>query len=224
MATPYFQVRVESAPSTQDMARELLGDGAPSVVVIAAEQTEGRGREGAPWLTADRALAVSLALELDEEDARPVSLVAGVAAARLGFGIELKWPNDLMVSDRKVGGILVERQERVVVAGLGLNLWWRDPPEGASAIFDIDPGRDRHVGLGALWAAELARLLDEDGWPRDEYKTLCSTLGREITWEPEGRGLALDVDARGALVVETGGKRHTVQSGAVRHVRPRRAP
>lgn len=218
MATPYFQLREESVPSTQDMARETLAE--LPVLVVASGQSEGRGRGGSPWVTADRALAVSFAFRADRGESRPISLMAGVAAARAGLDIALKWPNDLMVSEVKVGGILVERTEDVVVVGLGVNLWWREPPQGMAALWEDDPGPGRHCGLGALWGAELAALLDDDGWPRQEYIRLCSTLGREITWEPDGSGKAVDVDHSGALIVEDeDDELLTVTSGAVRHVR-----
>lgn len=220
MATPYFQLREESVASTQDVARQALED--LPVLVIASAQTRGRGRGGGPWITADRALAVSFAFRADRAEARPLSLIAGVAAARTGAGIGLKWPNDLMASDGKVGGILVERSEQLVVVGLGLNLWWPEPPQGMAGLLAEDPGPDRHAELGTLWGAELAALLADTGWPREEYIRLCSTLGEDITWEPEGSGKAVDVDPDGALVVESGGDRRKIRSGAVSHVRPMR--
>jgi BirA family biotin operon repressor/biotin-[acetyl-CoA-carboxylase] ligase len=146
--------------------------------------------------------------------------MAGVAVTRLGLEVELKWPNDVMLGECKVGGILVEKIGDVVVIGLGLNLWWPDAPDGVCALHRDDPGESRHVELGALWGAETMRLLEATGWPRDEYKSLCSTLGREVTWEPEGTGRALDVDNDGALVVAADGATFTVSSGAVRHLRP----
>lgn len=218
MATPYFQLRFETVASTQDLARKHLGD--LPVLVIAQEQTAGRGREGTRWLNADRALAASLAVVVADDDRRPFSLMAGVAATRAAEGSVLKWPNDVMADDRKVGGILVERSGEVVVIGLGLNLWWAHPVEGASAVHEQDPGEERHAEIGALWGAELMRLLDAPGWPREEYLEYCATLGREITWEPQGSGKAVDISADGGLVVESPhGETRTLYSGAVRHLR-----
>lgn len=216
MATPYLQHKIASTPSTQDLARELLED--LPVLVIAAEQTAGRGRSGAVWDTAPRALAVSLAF-FAEDDHRPHSLMAGVAAHRAIEGVELKWPNDVMVGDDKLGGILVERTDPVVVVGLGVNLWWPDRPEGVGALYADDPGEARHVEVGALWGAELMRLLDQGGWPFDEYVAACKTIGRDITWEPDGSGKAMGIAEDGGLVVETGTGEQTLYSGAVRHVR-----
>jgi biotin-(acetyl-CoA carboxylase) ligase len=73
--------------------------------------------------------------------------------------------------------------------------------------------------MGALWAAELLRLLDGDGWPIDEYRSACSTIGRAITWEPDGRGVAVAVDNDGSLVVESDVGRQNLHSGSVAHIR-----
>jgi BirA family biotin operon repressor/biotin-[acetyl-CoA-carboxylase] ligase len=217
MATPYFQLRFDSVPSTQDRAAEELDD--VPVVVIAAGQTAGRGRAGSEWITADRALAVSLALRWDLHDSRPLSLMAGVAAARAVSQIRLKWPNDLLLDDDKVGGILVELRDGCAMVGLGLNLWWPEAPEGMTALYSEDPGPDLHAELGALWAAELMRLIDGEGWPIDEYRSLCDTLGREVTWEPSGSGRAVDVARDGALLVEVDDEARSIYSGEVRHLR-----
>ena len=219
MATPYFQLRLQSAPSTQDVARESLAS--VPILVIAAQQTEGRGRSGSTWLTADRALAASLAIQVAPGEDRPISLMAAVAGARLGVGIDLKWPNDLLKEGVKVGGILVERSGEMVIIGLGLNLWWPEAPDGMGALYPDDPGEGRHLELGAVWGAETMHLFEDRGWPRDEYLERCTTLGREINWEPDGEGTVLDVDESGALIVESGGERITVRSGEVHHLRAR---
>jgi BirA family biotin operon repressor/biotin-[acetyl-CoA-carboxylase] ligase len=216
MATPYLQLWDEEVPSTQDRARAELGR--LPVVVAAQRQTAGRGRGGADWLNAPRALAVSVAFRRPDDDVRPFSLMAGVAASRSIQGVALKWPNDLMLGELKVGGILVERAEEIVI-GLGLNLWWPDPPPGVGAVETVDPGPELHARVAGLWAAELMAMVEADGWPAEEYRAACMTLGRDITWEPAGRGRAVDVAEGGGLVVETEGKRETITSGAVHHIR-----
>lgn len=217
MATPYRQVRLDSVLSTQDAAREMLAE--VPVVVIAQSQDAGRGRTGAEWWNAPRSLAVSMALEIGRDDRRPFSLMAGVAAVRSVPELRLKWPNDLMIADRKCGGILVEVSDGVAVVGMGLNLWWPGVPDGAAGIYPDDPGPDRHAEIGALWAAEFLRIVDQPGWPRDEYRRRCSTLGWEITWEPKGSGKAIDVSVDGGLVVDVDGRLETLYAGRVRHIR-----
>jgi len=217
MATPYFQQRLESVPSTQDVARDNLGE--LPVLVMSPDQSKGRGRAGDEWITAERAVAVSLAFKCKDEDTRPYSLMAGVAATQVAKRTRLKWPNDVMLGDLKVGGILVERSADVVVVGLGLNLWWPDPPKGMAGLLGEDPGGDRYAEVAGLWGAELMRLMDSDGWPIDQYRSLCITIGMDITWDPDGAGRAIGVDEDGGLVVETDAGRETISSGVVRHVR-----
>ena len=217
MATPYLQRRFDTVPSTQDLARDALEQ--LPILVLARHQTEGRGRTGSTWTTSPRALAASLALHVSADDSRPLSLMAGVAAARSMEGIALKWPNDLIRSEGKVGGILVERSGSTTVVGMGVNLHWPDPPEGAAGLYEQDPGEERHAELGALWGAEMMNLVDSPAWPLDEYRDRCITVGRQIYWDPAGQGLAVGVDEAGGLVVESANGRVVIQSGAVRHVR-----
>lgn len=218
MATPYFQLRLERVPSTQDVAREQLGE--LPLLVMAAQQSEGRGRSGAGWLTADRALAASLAWHHDDGDDRPFSLMAGLAATRSIPDATLKWPNDVLASGRKAGGILVERSGGVTVVGLGLNLWWPEAGEGMTALHHSDPGEHAYLEIGSLWGAHLMELIAAAGWPIEEYRAVCTTIGEDIVWEPAGTGRAIGVDEDGALLVETRDGVETVHSGAVRHVRP----
>jgi BirA family transcriptional regulator, biotin operon repressor / biotin---[acetyl-CoA-carboxylase] ligase len=217
LATPYFQLRRESVSSTQDVARAEVTD--LPVLVIAAAQTEGRGRSGSGWLTADRAVAVSLAFHQAGDEDRPLSLMAGIAAVRATDDTALKWPNDVMVGESKAGGILVETSGDVTTVGLGLNLWWPDAPEGMTALYQDDPGEWRYAEIGGLWGAELMQQIDGTGWPIDAYREVCVTLGRQVTWEPGGGGVATDIAPDGALIVETLSGREKLYSGAVRHVR-----
>ncbi len=203
--------------STQDVARQRL-DVLP-VLVISSGQTEGRGRSGSEWLTADRALAVSYAWRHTEGDDRPFSLMAGVAATRAIPGAMLKWPNDVVFVEGKAGGILVERSAGVTVVGLGLNLWWTEPVSEMAALYESDPGESAHVEIGSLWGANLAELIEDEGWPFEEYRSVCVTIGREITWDAGGPARAVDIAEDGGLVVETADGVEILYSGAIRHVR-----
>lgn len=221
MATPYSLVSLDVIDSTQDEARRRY-QGTP-VLVVAGVQRQGRGRRGREWLSAPRSVAASLCLDVVWPQPRLalIPLMAGVAAAR-AVGVGLKWPNDLFAGDRKVGGILVEATGSMVTAGVGLNLWWPDPPIGMGATHDTDPGGDEVVAVANRWAVELLAMIESgpDRWPRAEYLERCVTIGREITWEPDGRGVAIGVDADGGLVVDMGSSgRTTIRSGEVHDVR-----
>jgi BirA family biotin operon repressor/biotin-[acetyl-CoA-carboxylase] ligase len=149
--------------------------------------------------------------------------VAGVAAHDvLGATTTLKWPNDVLVGEAKVAGVLAEAGSDLVVVGMGVNLYWPSPPSGVAALERVDPGPELGPRLATSWAEELLEIMERPAseWPRRQYRGSCSTIGREISWEPDGRGLAVDVDDHGALVVETDDGQVLLTAGAVRHVRP----
>ena len=141
----------------------------------------------------------------------------------LGEAVALEWPNDLVAGGCKVGGLLTEAAGGVVAAGLGVNLWWPEPAvAGAGALWSEDPGPEAAPRLAAAWAASLlARVAaGPEGWGREEYAARCATLGREVTWEPSGRGRAVEVAPDGGLVVETASGRRVLHAGEVHTVRP----
>jgi BirA family transcriptional regulator, biotin operon repressor / biotin---[acetyl-CoA-carboxylase] ligase len=196
-------------------------DGEP-ILVTAATQTAGRGRSGRTWVHADRAVAASLGMMLDwaPDETAVVPLVAGLAAADV-LDVSLKWPNDLTRDGAKVGGILVDATGGVVVVGLGVNLFWPRPVVGAGALFGEDPGSNVASGLAERWAQALLHRLSVGprDWGRAEYEAQCTTIGRDVTWEPDGGGTVRGIDERGRLVVETSGGLALLDSGEVRHVR-----
>ncbi|HSJ27918.1 MAG TPA: biotin--[acetyl-CoA-carboxylase] ligase [Acidimicrobiia bacterium] len=220
MAPPYSVIRRERTDSTQDDARAAFVD-AP-VLVVAAGQRKGRGRSASDWQTAPRAMAASLALRPDWEatDLPLISLLAGVAAARV-VDCGLKWPNDVYRDGSKLGGILVEASDGVLVVGFGLNLWWPEAPAGVTAVHQEDPGPSAAGEIAERWADELLALVAAGAaaWPREEYRARSITLGRQISWNPSGQGKAVDIAADGGLVVVTDGVRRTLHAGEVRHVR-----
>ena len=133
--------------STNQMAREFAADGAPDFsLVVADEQTAGRGRQGRSWITVPGAgLAVSVLLP-SESRQQPERLtgrlsglgaLAGVQALETACDLsaEIKWPNDLLLRGKKVGGVLVELAWRgdvlqEVILGVGINVRRHALPEG----------------------------------------------------------------------------------------------
>lgn len=146
-----------------------------------------------------------------------------MAARRtLGESVGLKWPNDVLVGDRKVAGLLVELVDDIVVAGMGVNLFWPEPPDSVTGLHSVDPGPEAGPELAMEWAGWLWALMEagEVSWPRQEYVSACVTLGSEVTWDPDGRGRAVDIAADGSLIVAgPDGRAITLTAGAVRHVR-----
>lgn len=160
---------LESTTSTLDVAHRIAGHGAPAgTLVIADEQTAGRGRGGKSWQSSPGA-GLWLALverPVDTSGLGVLSLRVGLAAAEAldrfaAEPIRLKWPNDLYVENGKLGGILVEARWREssvewVAIGLGVNV--KAPPNIAAAA-GLDPGTDRLDVLGELVPAIRAAAL-----------------------------------------------------------------
>lgn len=181
-------MRLGSVRSTQDLAREMpIGS-----VVVADHQTEGRGRLERRWeAPAGTALLVSFVLRPDPL----LSLAAGVAAAEAcGPDVRLKWPNDLLLEDRKVGGILVEATARKAVCGIGINL--SSAPEGAAR---LDQPRDellaRLMQKVDLWTAAPASAV------LFRWRELSATLGRRVRIDGI-EGHADDLGPNGELIVD----------------------
>jgi BirA family biotin operon repressor/biotin-[acetyl-CoA-carboxylase] ligase len=225
MDTPYEVVHLPITDSTQDEARARFTG--RTLLVIADSQTAGRGRSGARWEHADRAVAASLAWG----PAWPavlwprLTLVAGLAARDAierqgGPAVSLKWPNDLVVGDLKVGGIIAEAASGAVVIGLGVNLWWRRPIDGAGAVWARDPGPGMAIRVAEAWAGGLlaAASADPASWPLERYMEHCVTVGRSITWDG-GAGWAIGIAPDGGLQVDDGGGVLVLHAGAVREVR-----
>ncbi len=234
MATPYVTRIEDRVHSTQDYARiefETSEKQRP-VLVIAHAQDAGRGRGDNPWWNCPRAMLASLAVASPAvEHVTLVPLIAGLAAHRaiesqLGVETALKWPNDVMLGTAKVGGILSERSEDVLVVGCGFNLWWPDAPEGAVGLLDHDPGPSAAIDLAHDWAGRVVEALESlpESFDKAAYVEACGTIGRHITWSPGGEGRAVGISADGALVVETVSGSDTIRSGEVSHVRAATIP
>ena len=225
MDTPHETLILDRTTSTQDEVWARF-ESAP-LLVVARMQTRGRGRSGSRWSNAPRALAASLGFRPHwPPSSWPLlTLVAGVAALRAlgdqGQDLTLKWPNDLVRGPLKLGGLLTEASGDTVVAGWGAILFWPDAPEGTGALFDSDPGPDSGVEIAERWVEEFLLLMagEPGAWPRDEYRRRCSTLGRAVTWVPDGAGMAVDISPDGGLVVETATGRRTLTSAAVTELR-----
>ncbi len=229
--------------STNDHAKQLAEGGAPEgLLMVAEEQTAGRGRNGRTWLTPPgAALAFSLILRPTLSAARLARLTmwAGVAAceaielltsARAG----LKWPNDVLLSGKKVAGILVEgalngEMLDYAVLGLGLNLTWS--PDPAAVDFpatDLQTETGQAVDRLKLLRALLARLeawytAVDDPALFAAWQARLQLMGQAIhlrTPEGEWPGRAEGVDAEGALLVRLeSGETRRVLAGDV-HLRP----
>jgi BirA family transcriptional regulator, biotin operon repressor / biotin---[acetyl-CoA-carboxylase] ligase len=197
--------RLGTVESTQLAAAGLpLGS-----VVVADHQTAGRGRHGRSWeAPPGGGLFVTFVLS----PAPLVVFAAGVAAAEAcGGDVLLKWPNDLVLHDRKLGGILAEIRNEHALVGIGINLSWA--PAGAARL-----GADRDLLLERLLPLMTRWNEAEPEAVVKRWRELSWTLGQQVRVELGGEvieGLAEDVADDGALLV--GGRR--VIAGDVTRVR-----
>jgi BirA family transcriptional regulator, biotin operon repressor / biotin---[acetyl-CoA-carboxylase] ligase len=237
----------ETATSTNAVAAERARAGAPDgLVVVAEHQTAGRGRLDRAWETPARAAAIfSVVLRptVPAADWPWLPLLTGHTVAKVlrasGYAAAgVKWPNDVLIGDRKVAGILVERVEApdgpAAVVGVGLNVSLTEDelpvPTATSLVLESDAEPDRTAVL-----VELLRSLREayDAWQagggdavrhlRASYAAGCVTVGRDVRVELPGgevlRGRATGVDPSGRLVVLGPGGETVVGAGDVVHVR-----
>jgi BirA family biotin operon repressor/biotin-[acetyl-CoA-carboxylase] ligase len=233
---------LDEAPSTNAVVTERARQGADEgLVVVAEHQTAGRGRLDRSWVTPARsALTFSVLLRPRVEPARwPwLPLLTGVAVqGAVGTGTTLKWPNDVLLGERKLGGILVERVDTpagpAAVVGVGLNVSTTPdelPVPTATSLAIAGHDRDR-TDLLVEVLAELDRVYavwaaspGEDALLQASYTRRCATIGQLVRVDlPAGEtltGTAVDVDVAGRLVVRSGAETVVVGAGDVIHVRP----
>ena len=262
---------VASTGSTNaDLLERAAAGGPEGAVLVAEEQTAGRGRFGRSW-TSEPGASLTFSVLLRPASVPPgrrgwLPLLAGVAVASAvravtagtgtagtgaagtgaagtaaGVGALLKWPNDVLVGERKLAGILAEQAPDgdAVVIGIGLNVATPAAalpvsPSGLRATSLLAEGAD--VARAALLLSILSQLEDRytafradpdpvRGGLRDAYRALSATLGQTVRVElPGGRvlaGVAADIDPDGRLLIaaEAGQRVTPVSAGDVIHVR-----
>ena len=221
---------LRTTASTNAVVAQRAREGEPAgLVVVAEHQSAGRGRLDRVWVSPPRAgltLSVLLRPELSAGRLPWVPLWGGVAVARAlreqtGVDAVLKWPNDVLIRDRKVCGLLAEQPlPGLVVLGLGLNVSTRRDelpvPTATSLLLEDATTTDRDTVLRALLRSLTAVLAEASP---EGYRALCSTIGSRVRLELPGgavEGIAEAVDDGGRLVVA--GRAHP--AGDVVHLRP----
>jgi len=213
--------RFASVDSTMRIAAELpIGD-----VVVADEQTAGQGRHGHSWYSAPGlGLYCSIVLE-----ATPLlTLALGLAAAEaIAVPCDLRWPNDVMIGDRKVAGVLVQLVDRKAVAGIGINLNHTGfPPELEAISLRLVTGRETHAD--DLLDPLLAAVQTYTSLPADDILRLFTRAssyasGRRVTVDlREGRvfGTTRGLTPEGYLIVrKDDGSDTLILAGGVRAAR-----
>jgi BirA family biotin operon repressor/biotin-[acetyl-CoA-carboxylase] ligase len=230
--------------STNAVVAAAARAGAPEgLLVIAEYQSLGRGRLGRTWTTPARSALLMSALlrpTAVPADRWPwlgllVPLAVAAAVRRVGeIEAVVKWPNDVLVEDRKLAGILLERVEGpAAVVGIGLNVTLRESekpqPAATSLVLEGAATTDRATVLAAVLrelATRYQAWVDAAGDPSTilpSYHELSATLGRLVRVElPDGtylEGRARDLDDDGRLIVDTPDGPRPLAAGDVTHLR-----
>jgi BirA family transcriptional regulator, biotin operon repressor / biotin---[acetyl-CoA-carboxylase] ligase len=236
-------VQLAETSSTNSLLLERARAGAPAgLVVVADHQTAGRGRFDRRWESPPgESLLFSVLLRPSEQElptprrhlavaAVSLALVEGASVAA-GVDVRLKWPNDLVVGDLKLAGVLAESAaDGALVVGAGINVGWA--PDGMPVTY-LGAAAHRPVNRGDLLVETLLALDGIYGrWDvvAERYRASCATVGRQVVVHladdvPPLQGTAVALDAEGRLTVRTPAGAHvTVAAGDVAHVRPSGAP
>jgi BirA family transcriptional regulator, biotin operon repressor / biotin---[acetyl-CoA-carboxylase] ligase len=230
-----FDVRhYDSVGSTNDEAQRLAAEGAPhGTVVHADEQTAGRGRLSRRWLSPPGNLYLSMVLRPDVPVARTVEIgflaalaVADAVDALLPRHVRatLKWPNDVLVNDGKIAGILVEQAGDALIVGIGLDVL--QAPSGVShkvstivgsgGLATVDGARERLLVAVANWFD----IWEQDGFApiRIAWLARAHPIGTTLTvrlGELFISGEFAGIDTDGALLLNTSEGRMRVLAGDV---------
>ncbi len=235
LSAPYTVQYHDSLESTNATARELARTGQRNVVVVADEQTGGRGRLDREWQSPSGGLWCSLVFEpaIPVAHAPVFTLAAAVATARTvrseGVPANIKWPNDVLVDNKKIAGILSEMEGEAdrlswLVIGIGLNANIESTalPDHATSI-QAEVGRCNRAELTRTLLAEFHTLRSDPDIILPAWKELSATLGTAVRVETPNktvRGTAVDILYPGQLVVETADGEEVISTGDCEHLRP----
>lgn len=237
LEAPYEIEYHDAITSTNARARERAAAGDTDVVVLADEQTGGRGRLDREWTSPSGGIWCSLLVRPDRPavEAPIFTLAAAVAVVDAVGTVDatIKWPNDVLVevdgAERKLAGVLTEmagEADRIdwLVIGIGLNANV-DPdtlPQGATSLQALVGSVDRRTVTQTL-LERIAELLEAPEHVLEAWRERSTTLGRRVRVETPREtivGEAVDVQAPGTLIVETDAGRRAVSAGDCSHLRP----
>lgn len=209
--------------STMEVAKKVAGQGAvEGTVVIADEQTSGRGRQGRAWLSPKGSLAISIILRPSLNSLPQLVMIASLAVVRAvrkvaGLEAQIKWPNDVLIKGKKVCGILIESEvkgDRVNAAIIGIGININLDPSAFPEISTLATSLSHELGkeiprdkLTGILLCELEQLYLEAqaGAPvHEEWRAHMETLGKSIqvrTGQSVEQGIAEAVTKNGNLIL-----------------------
>lgn len=205
----YKLISLEKIPSTQDYAHNLVATGVAKdhTAVLAAAQSAGRGRYRRSWVSHHGNLYVSFIFDCPERDPRlSYSVAVAIAETIASFGIHptIKWPNDILIDDKKVSGTLIEYSGHFVIVGIGINV-------------NSNPTVDRYktTKLDNYSEIPMNELLNRlmrniDRWKRTDFRTvrtrwtdLAACINKPVKYRGDMAQL-VGINENGALVLRRG--------------------
>lgn len=215
--------------STNDEAKRIEGI-EDFHIFISEKQTKGRGRHGKKWSSPNSGnIYMTISTNQNTSQISPVSLISGLICKKAidklikSSSIMLKWPNDILFNDKKIGGILVEteinKENIKTIIGIGINLninkeesWWGDLSK-----FALESKRNELINL---ILAEFLNIFDNsyDNWV-DDWKKSCMHINKEIEIfdgeHLQKKAIFKDIDAQGNAVIESNEGEEVIATGQI---------
>jgi len=191
--------------NTQDFAMSEFKE--EPLLIVSKLQTSGRGTNKNKWQNADQSLAASLVFnnKIINFTKTLIPLLAGYSYVTLveNQPLKLKWPNDIVLNEYKVGGILVEEKNDLICIGLGINYFWKNSTlPGAGSIYEEKQDDQKIFQDAEKWGITVLKYFKEQDFNLENYKSKLTTLGKLVEYS-EGRGWAKDINDDGSLIIET---------------------
>ena len=215
--------------STNDEAKRIEGI-KDFHIFITEKQTKGRGRHGKKWSSPNTGnIYMTISTSQNTSQINPISLISGLICKKAidklirKPSIMLKWPNDILFNDKKIGGILVEteinKENIKTIIGIGINLninkeesWWGDLSR-----FALESKRNELINL---ILTEFLNIFDNsyDNW-LDDWKKSCMHINKEIEiYDGEHlqkKAIFKDIDAQGNAIIETKDGEEVISTGQI---------
>ena len=215
--------------STNDEAKRIEGI-KDFHIFIAEKQTKGRGRHGKKWSSPNTGnIYMTISTSQNTSQMSPISLISGLICKKAidklirKPSIMLKWPNDILFNDKKIGGILVEteinKENIKTIIGIGINLninkeesWWGDLSQ-----FALESKRNELINL---ILTEFLNIFDNsyDNW-LDDWKKSCMHINKEIEIYDEEhhqkKAIFKGIDTQGNAVIESNEGEEVIATGQI---------
>lgn len=208
------------------------GDFSHGVVAVAGSQTEGRGRRGNKWLDKfDESLLFSIILDYADISINTFTLVLGLAVIKAADknisnnSLKIKWPNDIILNNKKIGGILCEKENNKLIIGIGLNIF-NTEFENSDINWTSFKKENIYIDINSFFIDLLTKIevyhkyFIKHGFHYfiDDYRKYCVNLNKEVYFK-NGENLinayVKNIEEDGSLLVVRNGIEENIYSGTV---------